>query len=128
MNVLKFGGSSVSGAKNIKLFHNIIAENAYKKQYIIVSALGGVTDLLLNTAAAAAAQDPKYKDSLQELENRHVLAIKELMPASEQSSVLSVVKGELNTLETLLEGAFLIGEITTKLSDKIVSYGELLSS
>ncbi|MCG5643220.1 bifunctional aspartate kinase/homoserine dehydrogenase I [Flavobacteriaceae bacterium LSUCC0859] len=128
MNVLKFGGSSVSGAKNIKLVHNIIAENAYKKQYIIVSALGGVTDLLLNTAAAAAAQDPKYKDSLQELENRHVLAIKELMPASEQSSVLSVVKGELNTLETLLEGAFLIGEITTKLSDKIVSYGELLSS
>ena len=128
MNVLKFGGSSVSSAKNIKLVQKIIAQNSYEKQYIIVSALGGVTDLLLHTAAAAAAQDPLYKAPLKELEDRHMNTIKELIPPSDQSPVLSVVKGELNSLETLLEGAFLIGEITPKLSDKIVSYGELLSS
>src|SRR5690606_32583859 len=58
----------------------------------------------------------------------HLTAIKELIPILSQSKMLSKVKSELNILETLLEGAFLIGEITPKLSDKIVSYGELLSS
>lgn len=51
-----------------------------------------------------------------------------LIPVNSQSAALSKVKSELNVLETLLEGSFLIGEITPKLSDKIVSYGELLSS
>src|SRR5690606_36157792 len=63
-----------------------------------------------------------------EIEDRHLRTIKELIPIQSQSRVLSKVKSELNTLETLLEGAYLIGEITPKLSDKIVSYGELLSS
>ena len=54
MNVLKFGGTSVANAQNISLVKNIVYQNAYTKQYVVVSALGGITDLLLDTAAAAA--------------------------------------------------------------------------
>ena len=61
MNVLKFGGTSVANAQNISLVKNIVYQNAYTKQYVVVSALGGITDLLLDTAAAAANQDPLYK-------------------------------------------------------------------
>ena len=128
MNVLKFGGTSVANAQNISLVKNIVYQNAYTKQYVVVSALGGITDLLLDTAAAAANQDPLYKTPLNEIEKRHLDTVKSLIAPNDQSAILSQIKAALNTLETLLEGAYLIGEITPKLSDKIVSFGELLSS
>ena len=127
MKVLKFGGTSVANAKNIALVKNIVA-NCEPKTIIVVSAFGGITDLLLTTATLASTQDQNYKSILKTIEDKHLDTIKELIPIASQSTVLSMVKSELNTLETLLEGAFLIGEITPKLSDKIVSFGELLSS
>lgn len=128
MKVLKFGGTSVANAQHISLVKNIVANSATDKTVIVVSALGGITDLLLNTANLASKQDEAYKAVIQEIETRHLTIIKELIPVQQQSSVLSKVKSELNVLETLMEGAYLIGEITPKLSDKMVSYGELLSS
>lgn len=129
MKVLKFGGTSVANAKNINLVRNIVS-NASKnnKIIVVVSAFGGITDLLLKTAHLASKQKETYKEEFNKIEQNHILIIKELIPVKDQSKVLSKVKSELNNLETLLEGAFLIGEITPKLSDKIVSYGELLSS
>ena len=128
MKVLKFGGTSVANAQNINIVKNIVAGTAANKVIVVVSALGGVTDLLLNAANLAAQQIEDYKSILKEIENRHLNTVKELIQISAQSKVLSKVKSDLNNLETLLEGAYLIGEITPRLSDKIVSYGELLSS
>ncbi|MDB2606271.1 bifunctional aspartate kinase/homoserine dehydrogenase I [Zobellia sp.] len=128
MKVLKFGGTSVANASNIALVKNIIANTDTDKTIVVVSAFGGITDLLLNAANLAAQQSEGYKSILKEIEDRHLETVKTLINVNAQSKVLSKVKSELNTLETLLEGAFLIGETTPRLSDKIVSYGELLSS
>ena len=128
MQVLKFGGTSVANSKNITLVKDIVANSRKGKTIVVVSALGGITDLLLESARLASKQDKNYSNELKKIEDRHIKTIKELIPLKHQSRVLSKVKSELNILETLLEGAFLIGEITPKLSDKIVSYGELLSS
>lgn len=128
MKVLKFGGTSVANAQNITLVKDVVSKSKSDKTIVVVSAFGGVTDVLLGTAEKASKQDTTYKASLKELEARHLSTVKELIPIHAQSTVLSKVKSELNTLETLLEGAYLIGEITAQLSDKIVSYGELLSS
>jgi len=128
MKVLKFGGTSVANSKSIKQVRHIVANTKASKIVVVVSALGGVTDLLLNAAEMASQQKEGYKVILLEIESRHMNAIKDLIPISSQSAILSKVKSELNTLETQVEGAYLIGEITPKLSDKIVSYGELLSS
>lgn len=128
MKVLKFGGTSVANAQNITLVKNIVSDVNADQTIVVVSAFGGVTDLLLQTADFASSQDLKYKKVLKEIEDRHIDTIKKLIPINKQSKALSKVKSELNTLETLLEGAYLIGEITPRLSDKIVSYGELLSS
>jgi aspartokinase/homoserine dehydrogenase 1 len=127
MKVLKFGGSSVAKPENIIKIKNILS-NYSDRIILVVSALGGVTDLLLEAGKLASSQDPSYKKVLISLEERHLETIKELLPVMAQSSVLSKAKSEFNVLETLLEGSFFIGEITPKLSDKIVSYGELLSS
>lgn len=128
MKVLKFGGTSVANALNIKLVKNIVANVVSDKTIVVVSALGGITDLLLNAAHLASQQSEGYKSVLKEIEDRHLGTVKDLVDINAQSKVLSKVKSELNTLETLLEGAYLIGETTPRLSDKIVSYGELLSS
>lgn len=128
MKILKFGGSSVANAEVIRQVQAIVASANNGKIAVVVSAMGGITDLLLTMAAKASQQELAYKELLKEVENRHLQTIRELIPVGSQSAVLSRVKSELNILETLLEGAYLIGEITPKLSDKIVSYGELLSS
>jgi len=127
MQVLKFGGTSVASPENITKIKNII--NGYTdRTIIVVSAFGGVTDELIHAGVLAEKQDSSYKAILKGIETRHLDAIKALIPITEQSAVLSNAKKELNVLETQLDGAFFIGEITKKLSDKIVSYGELLSS
>ncbi len=128
MKVLKFGGTSVANASNIKQVKKIVADTATSRQLVVVSALGGVTDLILNCLELAAKRDHSFKSVLVEIEERHVTTVKALFPLTQQSSVLGTVKGHLNELETLVEGAFLIGERTPRLSDKVVSYGELLSS
>lgn len=129
MKVLKFGGTSVANADNIKKVKAIVAsEKENKNMVVVVSALGGVTDLLLQTASLAVQKDESYKTTLQHIEDRHLDTIRELIPITVQSGVISKVKQDLNQLETLFEGLFLLGEITPRTSDKIVSYGELLSS
>jgi len=128
MKVLKFGGTSVADAANIKRVRAVVSGVEADKLVVVVSAMGGITDRLLQMAAQASRQDPGYRQVLKEIEDRHLQGIRDLLPIEKQSAALSKVKSDLNILETLAEGAFLIGEITPKLSDKIVSYGELFSS
>lgn len=127
MQVLKFGGTSVASPENITKIRNIIT-NYTGRQIIVVSAFGGITDELISASELAKQQDKGYKLLLKQIESRHLETIKTLIPVQQQSKVLSTVKEDLNVLETLLDGAFFIGEVTPKLSDKIVSYGELLSA
>lgn len=129
MQVLKFGGSSVASAANINKVASIIKEKQEgTRLVVVVSALGGITDLLLQCAGEAAANDPVYRDHLQELEKRHLAAVKELVPVQQQSSVLSSVKKSCNEIEDICNGIFLLGELSARTRDRVISYGELLSS
>ncbi|MGB5317099.1 MAG: aspartate kinase, partial [Robiginitalea sp.] len=127
MRVLKFGGSSVAGPEAIAATLKIVAQSQ-TPVLVVVSALGGVTDLLLEATRQAASQQEQWRESLEAIEKRYLDTVRGLLPLERQAAVLSRVKMELNTLETLLEGAWLIGESTPKLGDKIGSYGELLSA
>ncbi len=129
MNVLKFGGSSVANAASIENVIDIIEKQSKKQSlYVVVSAMGGVTDLLLQAGEAAATNNKKYKDTLIEIEKRHIDAIKTLIPIASQSSIISKIKAQLNTLESLCEGVYLLSELSSKTEAVIASYGELLSS
>jgi aspartokinase/homoserine dehydrogenase 1 len=129
MKVLKFGGSSVATSENINKAITIVKDSAYNTQVIVVvSALGGITDVLLEAGNLACTGDENYKNQFKLIEERHLKVIRELIPVSNQSGVLGHVKKMLNKLEATLEGVFLINELSAKTSDKIVSFGELLSS
>lgn len=129
MQVLKFGGTSVANAENINKVVAIVKESVKKdKTVVIVSALGGITDLLLGAAALAAEGDESYKEKLATIEQRHIDAVKQLLPVAQQSQLLSLVKKSCNEIEDICNGIFLLGELTPRSKDRIGSYGEWVSS
>lgn len=129
MQVLKFGGTSVANAENIKKVVAIVKEAVKKeKTVVVVSALGGVTDLLLGAASLAADGNETYKDKLAVVEQRHLDAVKELIPVATQSQLLSLVKKSCNEIEDICSGIFLLRELTPRTKDRVASYGEWLSS
>lgn len=129
MQVLKFGGTSVANAENINKVVAIVQQVIQRgKTVVVVSAFGGVTDSLLKAGALAAAADESYKEVLAAIEHRHIEAVKVLVPVAKQSSILSWVKQRCNEIEDICNGVFLLGELSDRTRDRIVSFGELISS
>ena len=129
MQVLKFGGTSVANAENINKVVGIVKAALQKdKTIVVVSALGGITDTLLGAALLAAESNESYKDKLHLIEQRHLEAVKALLPVTQQSAVLSLVKKSCNEIEDICNGIYLLRELSLQTRDRIMSYGELLSS
>ncbi|MGX5816854.1 bifunctional aspartate kinase/homoserine dehydrogenase I [Chitinophaga lutea] len=129
MQVLKFGGTSVGSIRAIEQTCGIVAN--YKRKgalVVVVSAMSGTTDKLIQAGQLAGLQQEQYKQILQEIEARHLETIRGLFPITAQSGLLSQVKKQLNQLESLCDGIFQVGELSARSLDKIVSFGELLSS
>ncbi len=128
MKVLKFGGTSVGSAKNINKVIDILTNYSKSDSIIcVVSAVGGITDKLLNVADLALNKDDIYKNDFEAIKQKHFDIIRELIP-SKNEKVLNAVNDKLNELNSLLDGIYLINELSPKTSDKLVSFGELLSS
>ena len=129
MQVLKFGGSSVATAANINKVVAIVLL-AVKKEpvLLVVSALSGVTDAILQTGKYAETGNEDYKIVLKELEQKHLNTVRELLPIQQQSATLSLVKQKFNELEGIADGVFLLGELSNRTKDRLASYGEILSS
>ncbi len=129
MKVLKFGGSSVANAANIKKVVNIVlTQTGTDKIAVVVSAMSGVTDSLLKVATLAATADETYKTLLEQLEQKHLELVRALLPIQQQSATLSLVKQHFNDLEGICDGVYLLKELSLRTQDKIVSFGELLTS
>jgi len=128
MKVLKFGGTSVGSSKNINSVINIL-ENYGKTDTIVcvVSAVGGITDKLLLAGKQAQSKDRAFVDTFADIKEKHYTIIKELNPTNNKG-VLNYIDDRLSALHSLLEGIYLINELSPKTSDKLVSFGEMLSS
>jgi aspartokinase/homoserine dehydrogenase 1 len=129
MKVLKFGGTSVANSENINKTIAIVKHAIEKERSIVVvSALGGTTDKLIDAVKSAAIGNLEYKEVLKTVENRHLETVRELIPVENQSAILSLIKNKCNELEAICEGAFLLQEASLRTLDNIMSYGELMSS
>ena len=125
---MKFGGTSVGSASSILSVKRIV-ESVGEPVIVVVSALGGVTDKLINTSRMAAAGYADYEGEFREIVRRHVEMVDEIFPAGEQRASLQRRIGELlNELKDIFQGIYLIKDLSPKTSDTIVSYGERLSS
>lgn len=129
MITLKFGGTSVANSENIAKTIAIIADKSKQhKLSVVVSAFSGVTDLLILAGKTAASKDKKYKDIVAEIEQKHKTVIDELIPLTDQSELLETINSNINHLKTLLDGCYLLGEISIRTADSVAGFGELLSS
>ncbi|OCK42546.1 bifunctional aspartate kinase/homoserine dehydrogenase I [Tenacibaculum soleae] len=129
MKVLKFGGSSVANSTNISKVVQIITNNCNNKKIIVVvSAFGKTTNKLIASANKAAANDKSYFLSFNEVKQLHFRVIDDLVAKNQQSKVHQKVNDLFNELQTLLEGCFLLKEVTPKTMATVSSFGELLSS
>ena len=126
--VLKFGGTSVANATVIAQVKDIVLQAEADLKVVIVSALGGITDLLVQAAEKAASKNSEYQELWDAIEERHTETITQLISGTEQKACSKVIDDLMSELRTLLQGAFLTGELTPKLYDKIVSHGELMSA
>ena len=128
MKVLKFGGTSVGSSKNINNVINILESYSKKDSVIcVVSAVGGITDKLLMAGKLAQNKDPEFLEVFNTIKEIHLNIINELIP-NNNTSITAFVETKLEELKSLLDGIYLINELSPKTSDKLVSFGELLSS
>jgi len=129
MQVLKFGGSSVGSAEAINQMLSIVISRIQKeKTIVLVSAMSGVTDQLIMLVQKAAQGNIDYKTIIQNIEQKHIDAVHALVPNKEQSGIISLVKQLISELETHSEALFMLKEFSLRLQDKVISFGELLSS
>ncbi|MDR0415485.1 MAG: bifunctional aspartate kinase/homoserine dehydrogenase I [Prevotellaceae bacterium] len=125
--VLKFGGSSVATPESITQVKAIVEQSADNK-FVVVSALGGITDQLVKSCAMAASGDENFKKELNEVEQRHLSAAKSLVEPRQQGHVLSELKVMLNELEDYLQSIARLRELTPKMQDYALSFGERMSA
>ncbi|MDW5288216.1 bifunctional aspartate kinase/homoserine dehydrogenase I [Formosa sp. PL04] len=128
MKVLKFGGTSVGSSKNITNVVSILTKYAQTDKVIcVVSAVGGITDKLLEAGQLAQSKNSAYSETFSNIKSIHLNIIKELIPTNNET-VLKTIETKLEALKNLLDGIYLINELSPKTSDKLVSFGELMSS
>ncbi|WP_299113709.1 bifunctional aspartate kinase/homoserine dehydrogenase I [uncultured Winogradskyella sp.] len=137
MKVLKFGGTSVGSAKNINKVISILEQQSKdSKLAIVVSAVGGITDKLLEAANLACAKDETYLTNYKTIVSTHKKIIDGLFADYENNTVSKksqeglhkLVLKKLDELKKLLDGIYLINELSPKTKDKLLSFGEVLSS
>lgn len=126
MKVLKFGGTSVGSPEAINNLVEI-ARSSRLPVIVVVSALSGVTDMLLSTAKSAAEGDAAYRNGLHSIVERHHRLVDALF-CDGNEGVVTAIDSLLAELSKIYEGVFLIGDLSAKTRAAIVSYGERLSS
>lgn len=125
MKVLKFGGTSVGSAVNIKKVHEIVSGQS-TDVVVVVSALGGITDKIVNAAKMAALGSDFYLDELEAIRQRHFDVVTELF--EKPSGIMDEIGPLLQELEQVMMGVTLVNELTPKTMDRLLGMGERLSS
>ena len=128
MKVLKFGGTSVGSVESILNLKKIV-EGQDEPVVVVVSALGGITDQLISTSKLAMAGDEAYLTSYNEMVERHHQMIDAIITdTKKKETLLATVDDLLGQLKSIYQGVYLIGDLSEKTSNAIVSYGERISS
>jgi len=127
MKVLKFGGTSVGSVNGILSVKKIV-EAQDEPVIVVVSALSGITDQLYNIAKLACDGDNLYLEEYDRMYVRHQEVIDGVVPAEKKEAILAQVQLLFNDISNIFRGVFLIKDISTKIIDTIVSYGESISS
>ncbi|HEX8733849.1 MAG TPA: aspartate kinase, partial [Pyrinomonadaceae bacterium] len=129
MKVLKFGGSSVASAENIERVVEIV-RNAVENDscVVVLSAMQGTTDALIEIGKTAEEGSETFRDKIRAIKERHCAAVGALVSKNNRKAILDFVDSNIEELEKICEGVYLLRELTARTLDRIVSFGEILST
>src|SRR3989344_7395311 len=127
--ILKFGGTSMGSADAMRKVIDIIQkpQKAAKITAVIVSAMSGITDELIAIAHSAGAKDDSYQKKLDALGKRHHATLNALVKSKRKKIAGADIKNLLASLNDVVHGVRLVGEISPRVLDCILSHGERLS-
>ena len=128
--VMKFGGTSLGGAERMQAAAEIVASHtAQAAIVVVVSAMGGVTDMLIRAANEASHGDrDHWKGVRQALAQRHREVADQALSAGEQAAVLPRLAAQVTDFENLCSGFSLVREVTPRAMDTLSSLGEVMSA
>lgn len=130
--VMKFGGTSVGGAPAVAQAAAIVQDQAqaWERLVVIVSAMRGVTDALIQGARTAASGDGQtYASLVTDLRVKHTLAVAELLSdADERTALLKTLDAYLDEFATFCRSVQVLGEVTPRAMDAISSLGERMNA
>ena len=127
MIVMKFGGTSVGSADRIRVVAELVHERRSRQVAVVVSALGGITDLLIRGARLALARDAGWERVASEVLSRHHATISALVGGRSQDALLTHLDGLVTELRSLYTGVHNLEELTPRTLDAISGIGERAS-
>lgn len=127
MKVMKFGGASLGSPDIIRQVKQII-QDQNEVIVVVVSAFEGITDALLELSRHAASKDRKFFRLYSAIENKHLEIINGVFCEPVKLQITKQAQAYLQELSDIVQGVYLLNDLTPKTQDKIISYGELLSS
>lgn len=129
VHVFKFGGTSVGTPERIQnVVRLVLDEPADARRVVVVSALGGVTDRLLQAIDEALQRTEQHRAILEELRKRHAAAVQALVGPEEQEALLVHLAARWRELGELLDGVYLLRECTRRTRDAVIGMGERVSA
>ena len=130
MKVLKFGGTSVADSERIKALKDIVLQTLTETDRVVVvaSALSKMTDSLISMAQMAETGNEMFREQADDAYYKHRQVVESLFTGSEMIRVKAYLKDLKQELENLLHGIFLIKELSPRVLDCVMSYGEMMSS
>jgi aspartate kinase len=129
--VMKFGGTSVEDARAILRTASIVQGRRERglMPVVVVSAMAKVTDQLLAAAQAAGRGDKVGALAIAaRLRNRHTETAADLLCGDLFVEIQGEIRARFDALDDLLRGISAVGELTPRTKDKVVSFGERVSS
>lgn len=130
--VMKFGGTSVGTGENIRHVAELVTKFAKNdcKVAVVVSALAGVTNSLVEIAEQAKKGDEKkIKAFTKKLSEKHLAAVSKAIVSKQlQKETKKIVVNTISELAKVLTGICYVGELTPKSRDYVLSFGERLSA
>ncbi len=126
MKVQKFGGSSLADGQRIKKTLQIVQDEK-TNHYIVLSAMKGITNLLIKASENAESGNSDYKKQLIQITEIHYNSIEYLFSTDEQSLIKENVSYLLDELKDILHGIELVQECSLRTGDLIMSFGERLN-
>ena len=127
MIVMKFGGSSLADSEKIKQTVNIITKVQDDSVTVVLSAMKGITNLLIDAAEKAECGNIDYKNNITTIRETHSRCLNELFGENKPEELMQGMEQMLTELKDILHGVELVRECSLKTRDIIMSFGERLN-